>query len=210
MLRSRLALVAIATLLTVRLAAADPAFRLTQLETGVRVEIEGSYSGSMYSVSRANDRLGNYQRLSTAGDVLCVGACYAHDSAVLPGQTYWYRFDLTTADGMSVSFGPYAAVIPVPPAITARVTPNPGSGPVRIDLQLARAARVATETELALFDLTGRRVATIDRQTMTTGFRSVTWNGRLADGRVAPAGVYLLRFSSRDGQAITTRLARIR
>ena len=210
MLRSRLALVALATVLAVRLAAADPAFRVTQLETGVRVEIEGSYTGAMYSVSRANDRLGDYQRLSASGDVLCIGACYAHDSAVIPGQTYWYRFDLTTADGMSVSFGPYSATIPVPPAITARVTPNPGSGPVRIDLQLARAARIATETELALFDLAGRRVATIDRQTMTTGLRSVTWNGRLDDGRVAPAGLYLLRFRSGDGQAITTRLARIR
>jgi hypothetical protein len=109
-----------------------------------------------------------------------------------------------------VSFGPYAATIPVPPPIAARVTPNPGSGPVRIDLQLAGAAFVATATELALFDLTGRRIATIDRQTMSTGSRTVTWNGRLDDGRVAPAGLYLLRFSAADGNAITVRLARIR
>ena len=210
MLRSRFVLAALATLLMVRLAAADPAFRLTQLETGVRVEIEGSYSGALYSVSRATDPIGDYQRLSGSGDVLCVGACYAFDSAVLPGQTYWYRFDLTTADGTSLSFGPYSATIPVPPAIAARITPNPGSGPVRIDLQLAGAARNATDTELALFDLTGRRVATIDRQTMTTGVRSVTWNGRLDDGRVAPAGLYLLRFSAGNGHTITLRMARIR
>ena len=129
---------------------------------------------------------------------------------MLPGQTYWYRFDLVTADGMNVRFGPYSATIPVPPPITARVTPNPGSGPVRIDLQLARAAVVATETELALFDLSGRRVATIDRQTMTTGSRSVAWNGRLDDGRVAPAGLYLLRFSSGNGQAISDAAGRVR
>jgi hypothetical protein len=210
MLRSRLALVALATLLAVRLAAAEPAFQLTQLETGVRVEIAGSYSGAMYSVWRAADPLGEYRRLAPAGDVLCIGACYAYDIAALPGNTYWYRFDLTTADGMSVSFGPYSATVPAPPPIAVKITPNPGSGPVRIDLQLARAARVTTETELALFDLTGRRVATIDRHRMGTGFRSVTWNGRLDDGRVAPAGLYMLRFSSGDGQAITMRLARIR
>jgi hypothetical protein len=210
MLRSRLALIALATVLAVRLAAADPAFRVTPLETGVRVEIEGSYSGALYSVSRATDPLGDYQRLSGSGDVLCIGACYAYDSAVLPGNTYWYRFDLRTADGMSVSFGPYSTTIPTPPPIAIKVTPNPGSGPVRIDLQLTRAALSSSETELALFDLTGRRVATIDRQTMGTGVRTVTWNGRLDDGRVAPAGLYLLRFSSGDGHAMTVRLARIR
>ena len=76
MLRSRLALVALATVLTVRLAAANPAFRLSQLETGVRVEIEGSYSGALYSVSRASDPLGDYRVVGLRRRAVHRG-CYA-------------------------------------------------------------------------------------------------------------------------------------
>jgi hypothetical protein len=207
-LRSRLTLTALATVLVVRLAAADPAFHVTPLESGVRVEIEGSYPGAYYSVSRANDPAGEWRALSN-GDVLCIGACYAYDMAVEPGGTYWYRFDLLTTDG-AVSFGPYPLTIPVPPPIAASVTPNPGSGPVRIDLRLTGAAGSRITTEVALYDISGRRVATIDRQPMAPGLRSVSWNGRIADGRQAPAGLYLLRFSAADGRVTTVRLARIR
>jgi len=207
-LRARLALMGIATMLVTRLAAADPAFRTTPVAAGIRVEIDGSYAGAWYTVSRAIDPAGEWRALSTS-DVLCMGACYAYDAAVEPGGTYWYRFDLSTPDGL-VSFGPYATTIPVPAPIAAAVTPNPGSGPVRIDLQLAGASGSRVDTELALYDVRGRRVALIDRRTMTPGQRSVTWNGRLSDGREAPAGVYLLRFSALDGRAITVRLTRVR
>ncbi len=140
-LRSRLTLAALATVLVVGVAAADPAFHVTPLESGVRVEIEGSYPGAYYSVSRASDPDREWRTLSN-GDVLCIGACYAYDMAVEPGRTYWYRFDLLTSAG-AMSFGPYSMTIPVPPPIAASVTPNPGSGPVRIDLRLAGAAVVS-------------------------------------------------------------------
>jgi hypothetical protein len=207
-LRSRLALATFATMLVARLALANPAFVATPVDAGLRVEITGSYSGAWYTVSRASDPDGTWRTLSTS-DVLCTGTCYAYDVAIEPGHTYWYRFDLDTANGR-VSFGPYATTIPVPPRIAAAVTPNPGSGPVRIDLQLAGAAGTRVAAEVALFDLTGRRVATIDRQSMAPGSRTVTWNGRLSDGRIAPIGLYLLRFTAADGRAATVRVARIR
>lgn len=207
-LRSRFTLAAFATLLVARLAIADPEFRATPVESGLRVEIAGSYSGVWYSVARASDPAGEWRALST-GDVLCTGACYAYDLSAEPGGTYWYRFDLNTPAGL-VSFGPYAATIPVPPPITASASPNPGSGPVRIDLQLAGTAATRIATEVALFDIHGRRVATIDRQARAPGQWAVTWNGRLDDGRPAPIGLYLLRFTAADGRATTLRLARVR
>jgi len=209
MMRIRPASVVLALALSARLASADPAFRATVREGALRVEIEGSYAGSTYTVSRALDAAGEYRPVSST-DALCTGQCYAYDLEVQPGGTYWYRFDLQPATGPPVRFGPYRATVPLPPPIAARVTPNPGAGAIRIDLALGGPAGAGVATELALFDLAGRRVAVLDRAVMSAGARSVTWNGRLADGRPAPAGSYLLRFRAADGRVFTTRLVRTR
>ena len=47
--------------------------------------------------------------------------------------------------------------------------------------------------EVAIFDLSGRRVATIHRGELPAGSREFAWNGRLADGSQARDGVYFYR-----------------
>jgi hypothetical protein len=199
-----------ALVLSARLALADPEFRVTYDASTVRVEIAGSYEGARYTVSRSTTAEGPFAPI-TAGDVLCTGQCYASDPGAEPGRTYWYRFNLVTAAGAAVRYGPYRATIAVLPAIQAVASPNPGHGETVIDLVLAGGAQAPqVATELALYDVTGRRRVLIQTASLAPGRTRVRWNGRLDDGRPAPAGIYFLRFSAADGRASVTRIARIR
>ena len=69
------------------------------------------------------------------------------------------------------------------------VGPSPGSGPVRIGFALARAA----EIEINVFDLLGRRVASLARGVWPAGAHEVEWSGD------APAGLYVLRYQYPGG-----------
>lgn len=64
--------------------------------------------------------------------------------------------------------------------------PNPFRSATRIDYAVARPGPV----DVSVFDITGRRVATLYRGTAAAGAHSVSWDGRTTDGQPAPAGVY--------------------
>ena len=83
----------------------------------------------------------------------------------------------------------------------AQSYPNPAAGPLTIEFGVARAG----EVELAVYDLAGRRVATLFDDYLTPGQRVITWDGRGADGRRAVDGVYLYRLSSAE-DVLTRRL----
>lgn len=65
-------------------------------------------------------------------------------------------------------------------------TPNPFSGSTRIDFSLPQRGF----TDVGVFDVAGRRVATLFRGIAEAGPHSLFWDGRSSDGRIAPAGVY--------------------
>ncbi len=65
-------------------------------------------------------------------------------------------------------------------------SPNPFPGSTRIDFSLP----LAGSADLTVYDVTGRRVATLFHGEAAAGPHSATWNGHVADGRPAPAGVY--------------------
>jgi hypothetical protein len=54
-----------------------------------------------------------------------------------------------------------------------------------------------------VFDVTGRRVATLFHGTLEAGTHVATWDGRGAGGRLAPTGVY--RCVLRTAAGIRTR-----
>jgi hypothetical protein len=65
-------------------------------------------------------------------------------------------------------------------------TPNPFMGSTRLDFALAQRGFA----DIGVFDVAGRRVATLFRGVAEPGSHSVLWDGRFTDGRLAPAGVY--------------------
>ena len=77
-------------------------------------------------------------------------------------------------------------------AISLGIRPQPMVDGAEIDFFLAREHRVL----LRLFDVTGRRVATLLDDTRAPGPHSIFWNGQDSANRRVPAGVYFLRLDT--------------
>ena len=84
--------------------------------------------------------------------------------------------------------------------------PNPLRGTSTVHFDLARAADVRLE----VFDLSGRRVATLASHAFAPGRWSATWNGRHESGAPAGAGLYFVRLSGDGLPMQTARLAVVR
>ncbi|HPF70646.1 MAG TPA: FlgD immunoglobulin-like domain containing protein, partial [Candidatus Krumholzibacteria bacterium] len=87
----------------------------------------------------------------------------------------------------------------VPTAMTGAALgqnyPNPFNPSTRIDFSLEKAGRV----ELAVYDVAGRLVATLQQGSLDAGDHHVVWNGRTATGAAAPAGVYAYVLRTAEG-----------
>ncbi|MBZ0269052.1 choice-of-anchor B family protein [bacterium] len=70
--------------------------------------------------------------------------------------------------------------------------PNPFRSGTNVAFSLPRPERVV----LAVYDVSGRRVATLLDGVVGEGSHAVAWDGRQADGRPAAAGVYFYRLST--------------
>lgn len=108
----------------------------------------------------------------------------------------------------------YDAVLPVigtpPGARPGRLAfrdpwPNPASATVRFVLDVPVAADVHVE----LLDLQGRRVRDLHRGEAAAGPLALSWDGRDAAGREAPAGLYFARATMGDQHALA-RFLRVR
>jgi hypothetical protein len=73
--------------------------------------------------------------------------------------------------------------------------PSPFRGSTQLVFTLPRGGFA----ELSVFDVAGRRVATPFRGEAAAGPHTASWDGRLADGQQAPAGVYRAVLRTVDG-----------
>lgn len=83
-------------------------------------------------------------------------------------------------DGLSVG-GPSLAALALAPA-----APTPFTASTRLDFTLPQRGFA----QVAVYDVAGRLVTTLFEGETEAGVHSAIWNGRMADGRLAPAGVY--------------------
>ena len=58
-----------------------------------------------------------------------------------------------------------------------------------------------SRVELSVFDLAGRRIATLARGPLPAGSHNARWDGSDAQGVRAPSGVYFARLITEDGVA---------
>ncbi len=109
----------------------------------------------------------------------------------------FYCFDSV----LVVQARPAATGVPEPPPggiALERVQPNPSRGAARILFRLGHAGAV----DVAVFDVTGRRVRTLARGlVLPAGESALEWDGTREDGRPARAGIYWARLTTADGVA---------
>jgi hypothetical protein len=94
--------------------------------------------------------------------------------------------------------------------ITPRLTigpaiPNPASADSRVEFTLSQAQHV----DLAVYDVAGRRVRSLDATVRAAGEHVASWDGRDDHGREVASGVYFYGLRS-AGQLVTSRIVRIR
>jgi trimeric autotransporter adhesin len=83
------------------------------------------------------------------------------------------------------------------------IRPNPFQANATITFHNAKTGAM----HVAVYDLSGRRVAELVDQTLPPGSHSVTWNGRDASGRSVAAGTYFCRVNGPEG-TLVERLVR--
>jgi hypothetical protein len=122
------------------------------------------------------------------------------DPAVDAGRQYWYTLVAVDINGTRMIYGPVAVTTTMPEAFQLQQNyPNPFNAGTTIRFALPRAVPV----ELAIFDLTGRRLRTLVTGRMAAGSHTVQWAGLSDAGRQVGSGVYLCRL--RAGDYVSTR-----
>ncbi len=146
------------------------------------------------------------------GDYFATDLSYPTDFAWGPdGNLWWtsYGDDIPTLKSGAVhrifyDTSPAAVERRMPSSITLRVWPNPTRGPISISCGLPRRLDV----RLSVFDLAGRRIATLSEGPHPEGPLFASWDGHDEQGRRAPSGVYLLRLVAGE-QVRTVRVLRL-
>ena len=76
---------------------------------------------------------------------------------------------------------------------------------MRTTTHFAMTLRNAGDVDLAVFDLAGRRIATVYKGLMLAGTRDFSWNRTRDDGRNVESGVYFYR-ATVGGHVVSRKL----
>ena len=128
------------------------------------------------------------------------------------GRYFQYRAFLITADPAvapileEVRFSASVAAVPsAGPGPELRTYPNPANPRVVVALDMPAGGPVRLE----VYDVRGRRVATLEAGSFSAGRHEVAWNGTDAGGRVVASGTYQVVLDTAYGaRAATVTLLR--
>lgn len=113
--------------------------------------------------------------------------------------------DYSIVGSAALADPPTAGIEPGTPSLRFRgLRPNPFTHETAIAFELP--ARMGVD--LAIYDLGGRRVRTLDRSVRDAGTHTVRWDGRGDRGEAAAPGIYFLRASA-GGETQVRRLVRL-
>ena len=80
--------------------------------------------------------------------------------------------------------------------------PNPFNGETNISFTLPEESAI----DLCVYDLIGRKVATVFSGYAEAGNTDIRWDAQTADGRELPSGVYFYRLTIAEGRSLTRRM----
>lgn len=169
----------------------------TIVATPVRAQSGGAYSVDWSSLGAGGSSF------AAAGVYRLGGSIGQTDAGYQAAGAYALRGGFWTSGVMGTLDTPRAESLPsrfatFPPA------PNPSRGRTRFSFELPHARHV----QVTLHDLSGRQVRTLLDGERGIGWHAVFWDGRIAAGRSAPAGVYFIRIVAGEHSA-THRFVRI-
>lgn len=119
------------------------------------------------------------------------------DAGVQNGTVYYYRLVEVSQSGDRSEFGPLEVrAIGVLPAAfdLAAPRPNPFRNRLAIRYQLPQASAVS----LAVYNITGQKVRTLQEGNQDAGYYSVDWDGRNQSGKAMASGVYFYKLHARS------------
>jgi hypothetical protein len=101
---------------------------------------------------------------------------------------------LVTRDGNTISGNvPDMSIEPLPPTPTLHEAfPNPFNPATTLRYDLPKGATV----HLMVYDLQGRTIADLVDDYVESGYHEIKWDGRAADGRSLPSGIYIARLTA--------------
>ena len=121
--------------------------------------------------------------------------------------------DLSDASDADFTISTATAVVGGPesgPALPTAFSLGPAiPNPVRASAAIRFALPEPRAVTLEMFDVTGRRVATVLRSSFPAGRHQAVWDGRDANGRPVGTGLYFDRIIAGDFRA-TSRLVMLR
>jgi hypothetical protein len=96
--------------------------------------------------------------------------------------------------------------IPLPTRFEVSGTyPNPAGPSATINYALPMDTKVSIE----IFDVQGKKIATLIDGPIPAGYHSVVWNGADSDGKVVASGVYFCRVQCCEGQEIMKKMIKL-
>jgi predicted outer membrane repeat protein len=144
------------------------------------------------SVFRTEARNGEYIELPAAAIAREGLAFTLNDAGFDPGTAYRYRVDVSDSEGRKVLFETSRIVTPALPLGLSQNFPNPFNPSTTISYYLPEDSPVT----LAVYDVSGRRIADLVGKTEKKGRYSVTWNGKEEAGGSVASGIYFYRLAA--------------
>jgi hypothetical protein len=159
---------------------------------------------------RRDDEQGSHELLNDEMlPVLAQGAGSFTDESTDAGSEYEYRLGVVERWGGTTSHGAWTATTPEPwPSALelSALAPNPFGDEVRIQIAVPAPGQRVVVT---VFDVVGRRVATICDTHFGPGLYDLRWDGRGPDRHAVASGVYFVRAVGETGKA-TRKVVRTR
>ena len=121
------------------------------------------------------------------------------DTDVEPGESYIYRVDYVLGDEMVVLFETEVVQTPSAPLTLHQNVPNPFNPATEISYYLPATSDILLE----VYDVTGKRVATLVRCREEKGLHVVNWQGVDGSGRAVASGIYFYRL--RAGKEVISK-----
>ena len=145
-----------------------------------------------FAVLRSEPPNGEYVEIEDAS-VAGSGSKYSfRDARCEPGKLYSYRVDVIDETGRRELFETDAVAASWMPLALHQNHPNPFNPSTTIGYYLPEKARIRLE----VYDIAGRRIATLDDGERERGAHTATWNGMDKEGTAVASGVYFSRLAA--------------